>query len=377
MLRNALAPRRLAAGVAAALALALSPALAQSAQGGDAARYLLVTGTGSGNISVLRVDDNGALTRVPGAPFAADTGSLTLEITPDGRRVYVGHVVSGSIIGYELGVDGSLHEIAGSRMDFGVPVIGVTITPDGSRLFATVGALTTEVRSFEITAPGVLVPTGAPATPVPGTSGLSLPQVTPDGRNLIVSTFIGATVTSYAIHADASLTQVGATMATGVRPALPAVTPNGRYLYLSNEGDNTLSGYAIAPDGSLSNAPGSPYPTGGTPHGSAITSDGTRMYVPASTGGEVDGFRIGADGALTPLPGSPYKTPDGTMPGRLVLSPDEDELFVIDTLTVSGTARVHTYTVAADGGVAPSGLPAADTGVVFHDGPSAHLTPAR
>ncbi|MFC9471927.1 lactonase family protein [Nocardia sp. NPDC056952] len=376
MLRNAFTPQRVAVGVAAALALSLSPSLAHAAPG-DAPRYLLVTGTGSSNISVLRVDDNGALTKVPGAPFASDTGSLTLEITPDGRRAYAGHVVSGSIIGYDLGADGSLHEIAGTRIDFGAPVIGVTITPDGSRLFATVGSLTTEVRSFDITASGVLVPTGAPTTAVPGMSGLSLPQVTPDGRNLIVSTFIGATVTSYAIGADASLTQVGATMATGERPALPAVTPNGRYLYISNEGSNTLSGYVIAADGSLSNAPGSPYPTGGTPHGSAITADGTRMYVPASAGGEVDGFHIGADGALTPLPGSPYKTPDGAMPGRLVLSPDEDELFVIDSLTVSGSAWVHTYTVAADGSVAPSGLPAADTGVVFHDGPSAHLTPAR
>ncbi|MFF2392463.1 lactonase family protein [Nocardia sp. NPDC058114] len=376
MLRNAFTPHRVAVGVAAALALSLSPSLAHAAPG-DAPRYLLVTGTGSSNISVLRVDDNGSLTKVAGAPFASDTGSLTLEITPDGRRAYAGHVVSGSIIGYDLGADGSLHEITGTRIDFGAPVIGVTITPDGSRLFATVGSLTTEVRSFDITASGVLVPTGAPATAVPGMSGLSLPQVTPDGRNLIVSTFIGATVTSYAIGADASLTQVGATMATGERPALPAVTPNGRYLYISNEGSNTLSGYVIAADGSLSNAPGSPYPTGGTPHGSAITADGTRMYVPASAGGEVDGFHIGADGALTPLPGSPYKTPDGAMPGRLVLSPDEDELFVIDSLTVSGSARVHTYTVAADGSVAPSGLPAADTGVVFHDGPSAHLTPAR
>lgn len=377
MLRNTVRHRRrVAVAAASALALSLSPAFGHAAPD-PAPRYLLVTGTGSSNISVLRVDDNGALTRVPGAPFAAETGSLTLEITPDGRRVYVGHVISGSIIAYDLGADGTLREIAGSRMDFGAPVIGVTITPDGSRLFATVGTLTTEVRSFDITASGVLAPTGAPATPVPGMSGLSLPQVTPDGRNLIVSTFIGASVSSYAIGPGATLTKVGATMPTGERPALPAITPNGRYLYISNEGSATLSGYVIAADGSLSNAPGSPYPSHGTPHGSAITADGTRMYVPASTGGVVDGYRIGADGALTPLPGSPYKTPDGAMPGRLVLSADENELFVIDTLTTQGSARVHTYTVAGDGSVAPSGLPAADTGVVFHDGPSAHLTPAR
>lgn len=376
MLRNAFTPRRVAAGVAAALALSLSPALAHSAPA-DAPRYLLVTGSGSSSIGVLRVDDNGALTPVPGSPFAGDNGSITLEITPDGRRAYAGHVVSGSIVGFDLGADGSLHQIAGSRIDFGAPVIGVTITPDGSRLFATVGTLSTEVRSFDITASGVLVPTGAPATPVPGMSGLSLPQVTPDGRHLVVTTFTGGTVTSYAINSDASLTQSGPTMATGELPALPAITPNGRYLYVSNEGSATLSGYVIAPDGSLSEAPGSPYPTGDTPHGAAITSDGKHMYVPASRSGQVEGFRIGADGALSPLPGAPYPTPEGTITGRVVLSPDEDELWVIDALTVNGTARVHSYNVAADGSIAPSGLPAADTGVVFHDGPSAHLTPAR
>ncbi|MCP2288821.1 lactonase family protein [Nocardia amikacinitolerans] len=367
--------RRVLLTLSAALALSWLPTLAHAAPAEDAPRYLLVGGTGSSNISVLRVAGDGGLSQVPGSPFGSDTGSLTLELTPDGHRVYTGHVVSGSIIGYDLGADGSLHEIAGSRIDFGEPVIGVTITPDGRRLFATVGGVVTEVRSFDITAAGLLVPTGAPATRVEGVSALSLPVLTPDARTLFVSSFVAGTVAAFAVGADASLSPLGAPLATGERPALPAVTPDGRFLYISNEGTNNVSGYAIAPDGSLSPAPGSPYPTGGTPHGTAITADSRRLYLPASTGGEVDGFAIGADGALTALPGSPYPAPPGTLPGRVVLGPAERQLYVIDTLTVRGASRVHIYDIAADGSIAASGLPAADTGVIFHDGPSAYLTP--
>ncbi|MGW5570334.1 lactonase family protein [Nocardia thailandica] len=367
--------RRVVLALSAALALSWLPVTTHAAPTADAARYLLVAGAGSSNIGVLRVSPDGGLSPVAGAPFASGTGSLTLEITPDGRRVYSGHVVSGAIIAYDLGSDGSLHEIAGSRLDFGEPVIGVTITPDGRRLFATIGGLANEVRSFDITASGLLVPTGAAPTRVDGVSALSLPVLTPDGRTLFVSSFVAGTVAAYAVGADASLTALGVPLATGERPALPAVTPDGRFLYISNEGTNDVSGYAIAADGRLSPAPGSPYATGGTPHGTAITADSRRLYLPASAGGVVEGFAINADGSLAPLPGSPYPTPSGALPGRVVLGPGERQLYVVDTLTAQGTARVHTYDIAADGSITASGAPAADTGVIFHDGPSAYLTP--
>ncbi|MGV9724783.1 lactonase family protein [Nocardia beijingensis] len=367
--------RRVVLALSAALALSWLPTLAHADPASEMPRYLLVAGTGSSNIGVLRVAADGGLSQVPGAPFASDTGSLTLEITPDGRRVYTGHVVSGSIIGYDLGADGSLREIAGSRKAFGEPVIGVTITPDGRRLFATIGGVANEVRSFDITADGLLVPTGAPPTRVEGMSALSLPVLTPDARTLFVSSFVAGTVAAFSIGPDASLSPLGAPLATGERPALPTVTPDGRFLYISNEGTDNVSGYVIARDGRLSPAPGSPYPTGGTPHGTAITADSRRIYLPASGGGEIDGFGIGADGALRALPGSPYPAPAGALPGRVVLGPGERQLYVIDTLTVQGSARVHTYDIDAGGGITASGRPSADTGVIFHDGPSAYLTP--
>lgn len=369
--------RRAVLALSAALALSWLPTAAHAAPAAEAPRYLLVAGAGSSNIGVLRVAPDGGLTPVAGSPFASGTGSLTLEITPDGRRVYTGHVVSGAIIGYDLAADGTLREIAGSRIDFGEPVIGVTITPDGRRLFVTVGGVANEVRSYDITATGVLVPTGAEPTRVEGMSALSLPVLTPDARTLFVSSFVAGTVAAFAVGADASLTPLGTPLATGERPALPTVTPEGRFLYISNEGTNDVSGYVIAADGRLSPAPGSPYATGGTPHGTAITADSRRLYLPASTGGQVEGFAIGADGALTALPGSPYPTPAGALPGRVVLAPGERQLYVVDTLTTQGSARVHTYDIAPDGGLTASALPAADTGVIFHDGPSAYLTPQQ
>ncbi|MEV6257945.1 hypothetical protein ACIHAX_30515 [Nocardia sp. NPDC051929] len=49
-------------------------------------------------------------------------------------------------------------------------------------------------------------------------------------------------------------------------------------------------------------------------------------------------------------------------------------MFLIDALTVHGTTQVHSYTVAADGSLAPSGVPVTDTGLVFSDGPDTVLT---
>ncbi|WP_158675767.1 lactonase family protein [Nocardia stercoris] len=335
-------------------------------------RFLVIGGTGSSNVAVLGVDPAGQLSTVAGSPFASGTGALSVAVTPDSRNVYVAQTVSGAISGYWLGTDGKLTP-NGVQLDFGQPVVGIVISPDGTRLFATVGGLTDEIRSYRIGPTGALTPTGAAPVQIPGLSALTLPAFSPDGRFMFVASYLEGQVYSYAVGTDANLTPVGGPQPAGAMPTLPAVTPDGKFLYVSNETSGDLSGYAIGADGSLTPTPGSRYSTALEPHGAQFTPDGKRLYVPAAGGGVINGFSINADGSLTPLPGAPYPAAAGALVGRVILDPEAKSAFVIDALTLHGTSQVHSYSIAADGSLTPSGQ-TVDTGVTFSDGPSGVLT---
>ncbi|MFA3877818.1 beta-propeller fold lactonase family protein [Streptomyces sp. MMCC 100] len=348
---------------------------AASASGSVPGRFLLVGGTGTGNIGVFGVAGDGTLSKAPGSPFAGDTG-FAIVVSPDGKRAYVASLSKKSVKGYAIGADGALTEIPGAYAEYDAAVVGVAFSPDGSRLFATVGGEESgTVQTLAVGSTGALTKTGAPAT-IPGTSFLSQPVVSADGRFVYATSFTSNTVTAFRIGADGSPTRIGEPLATGKGPALPNITPDGRFLYATNEQGANTSGYAIAEDGTLTPTPGSPYATGDLPHGGAVTPDSKRMYLPEAGSNKIAGFSIAGDGALTPLSGSPYPGPAFSMPGRVVHSPDAKRLFLIDVLQLGLSARVHTYDVdETDGRVAPTGQRAVDSGVFFADGPSSVITP--
>ncbi|MGW5515171.1 lactonase family protein [Nocardia africana] len=325
--------------------------------------YLLVGGTGSSNLAVLR--ETGGHLSDTGPTVPIETGILSVAVTPNNRYVYVAHTVSGTLQGFRVHPDGSFEPLAGARLDPGQPVVGAVVSPDGRWLFATVGSVTNEVRTYAIAPSGALTPV-ASAT-IPGaTSGLSIPTVSPDGRFLFAPSFIGATMDSFAIGDDGHLTPAGPQVLTGDRPALPSVTPNGKFLYITNEGTNDVSAYSISPTGALT--PIGRFATKGTPHGMAITPDSKYLYLPQTAGMGVSGFAILDNGELAPLSGADAPSQPGHFPGRVVLSPDAKRLYVIDTLTTAGTEKVFTYWVLANGALEPTGEPPVETGVVFSDG---------
>ncbi|MBF6245684.1 beta-propeller fold lactonase family protein [Nocardia elegans] len=339
--------------------------------------FLVIAGAASSNIEVLRVEDAGALSTVPGSPFPTGTGALSLTATPDGNTVYVAHTVSGTISGFHLGADGKLTPVPGAQLDLGAPAVGFVVSPDGSRLFATIGGAVNEVRSYDIAPSGALTPTGAPPTQLPGLSALTMPTLSPDGRFLFTASWINLTVSSYAVQPDASLRPVAGPIFAGLQPTLQSVTPDGRFLYVSNEASDGIAGFAIGPDGQLTPTPGSPYRAGVLPHGPAITADSKRLYIATAMSDSIGGLSIGDNGVLTPLPGSPYPAPAATLPGRVVLDEAAHRVFLIDALTAHGTTQVHSYSIAANGSLAPTGNPPIDTGLLFSDGPDATLVTQR
>ncbi len=337
-------------------------------------RFLVTAGTASMGISVLRVAEDGTLTTVPGSPFPTGFGILSLVVAPDGRTVYVPHAGDFGVSGYRLDDNGALHPIPGADITVGGPPTAAALSPDGTQLFVVVGGAPGHVESFTVTSSGALTATGAPTVPVDGFSAVGMARVDPSGRFLRVVTYLGNTMSDYAIAPDATLTPLGAT-AVEFGPVAPGFTPDGRFLYVSNEFGFDLSGFAVGENGQLTPTPGSPYPTHGVPHGAVPTADGKRLYVPNAMGTSITGFDVHDDGRLTELPGSPYAGPGGTLPGQVALHPDGRTLYLVDVLTAQVTTRVHTYTIGPDGSLAPSGRPSVDTGVIMSDGPVVALTP--
>lgn len=372
MFRTTRHSRRAAAGFAAAFLLASAGWLNAPVSGADpGARFLVIGGAGSSNISVLGLDRAGTLSTVPGSPFTAATGALSVVVTPDGRKVYTANTVSGTVEGFTLAANGTLTAIPGAHLDLGGPGVGVLPSPDGRTLFVTTGSVTNEIRSYRIADSGALSPIAAAPARIPGVSGLSMPAITPDGRFLFTAGWLEATVFSFSIGPDGSLTQVDSA-AAGLMSTIPGVTPDGRFLYTSNEAQGDISAFAIGADGHLNPVPGSPFRTGmmPLPHGAMFTADSKRMYMAESMAGGIAGFSIADNGALTPLPGSPYPAQAGTLPGRVLIDGVSQRVFLIDALTVAGTSRVHTYAMAADGHLTETGQ-TVDTGLIFSDGPSA------
>ncbi|PWV68990.1 lactonase family protein [Nocardia neocaledoniensis] len=337
-------------------------------------RFLVVAGTASMGIGVLRVADDGTVSNVPNSPFPTGFGVLSLVLAPDGRTVYVPHAGDFGVTGYRLDDTGTLHPVPGADITVGGPPTAAALSPDGTQLFVVVGGAPGHVESYAVAPSGALTPTGAPTVPVDGFSAVGMARVDPGGRFLRVVTYLGDTMSNYAIEPDGTMTPLGAT-AVKLGPVAPGFSPDGRFLYVSNEFGFDLSGFAIDADGALTPTPGSPYPTHGVPHGAVTTADGARLYVPNAMGQSIAGFAVGADGRLTELPGSPYAAPAATLPGQVTLHPDGQTLYLVDVLTAQVTSRVHPYTIRGDGSLTPSGHPSVDTGVVMSDGPVVAITP--
>ncbi|MEV0336580.1 beta-propeller fold lactonase family protein [Nocardia sp. NPDC050717] len=361
------------AAVAVATALLSAAGMSTAAAGPvEDPQFLLVGGTVSGDVTVLRVEPSGGLTKVSQTPVGLGVMSLTLA--PNGRHVYVSQAGEQRVTGYQIDYAGALRPIPGGAVEIGggVPITSA-LSADGSLLFVAVGGVPGHVRTYAVDPSGALTQTASIS--VPGFSTIPMIRVDPDGRFLRFVSPFDSLISSFSIGPDGELTSIGAPVSGGALPVNPGYTPDSRFVYVSNELGGNISGYSIGPDGHLTPTPGSPYASALMPHGTVVTADGARVYVPVVAGGGVAGYSIGADGALAALPGSPYPAPPGSGPGTLVLSDDERHVYAADVLTTGITTRVHTYDVRPDGTLTLSTLPSVDTGTVLGDGPIMALTP--
>ncbi|HEU5158142.1 MAG TPA: beta-propeller fold lactonase family protein [Streptosporangiaceae bacterium] len=231
---------------------------------------LYVTNLLSGTLSAFVVNADGTPTRL-GAPVR-DTvaNSRGLAVSADGRFLFVGHgfpdsSVTPVVTTFAIGRDGSLRAV-GRPAAAGGGGTGMEVSPDGRFLYVT-STSTDAIFGYRIDPAGGLHP--LPRSPFPVADFPEGSAMTADGRHLYVTSpgpdpaHPGDAVSAFTVGADGALTPVaGSPFAAGGRPVGLVATPDG-HLYVANFDASTISAFAIARTGALREIPGSPVPSGG------------------------------------------------------------------------------------------------------------------
>jgi hypothetical protein len=314
-----------AAGAGTGSGLASQGAIQFSADG----RYVLAVDAGSNQISVLRVDRNGALSLVPGGVVSSG-GTLPDSIAVHGSLVYVANSGNGgsNYTGFRL-FGGHLFRIPGSTVTLaGNAAPGdILFNGTGTKLVGTeVGP--SVIDSFTVGFGGRL--TAAPGSPFKaqglGPFGSEFRPANPGQLFISNAHNVGAgtgTISAFTDSRNGTLSPVAGSPFPDQQtaPCWVEISHDGRFLFTVNTGSGTISRYQIAPGGTLTLLGSTPVgATGGV--GAVdprLSPDGRYLYINESKIGAVGAFAV-TGGTLAELPASPVKLPAGATPAGIVVS---------------------------------------------------------
>ncbi|MEA2220897.1 MAG: hypothetical protein QOJ35_3523 [Solirubrobacteraceae bacterium] len=178
-------------------------AVAFSPDGG----LLATANQGANSVSMFTVTD-GALTEVPGSPYAVGSGEESVAFSPDGKRLAVANTTIDSVTVFTLTADGQLSDPRSGTTDPAPAwVAWGPLRPDGTMLLATANRDGNTTSLFLVTPSGSLAPVGEP-TPADNPRKVAF---SPDGT-LLATDNRGAsnTVSVYPLAAPALDTAIAA-----------------------------------------------------------------------------------------------------------------------------------------------------------------------
>jgi 6-phosphogluconolactonase len=287
-----------------------------------------------------------------------DTGIGGTNFVYTNNEVVDGNTISA----FAVAANGVLTEISGSPFPTGGTGSGggfiatnrIIINVVGNFLYVSNSA-SNDVSAFSINpATGALTP--VPGSPFPtgrsGGSGISL-AVTPDGQFLMAGNGGSHNITVFSIAPDGALTPIpGSPFHVDTEPDGMKVSPDGHFLAVAlpyfQKGAGAVAMFSIAANGRLTSIAGSPFLDGGTGNAAGIDMNCANNRLFAGEAGDqtiVDVFSIAANGALTPLPDSPFGFGRGHNSNVVLLSPDDQWLFVSN----QDSHSVTVFDVAPDG----------------------------
>ncbi|WP_067650455.1 lactonase family protein [Nocardia harenae] len=117
----------------------------------------------TGSVSVYSIGASGALTEVPGSPYASGTIAHGVTFSPDSTRAYIPHAVSNTIAGFSIAPDGRLTPLPGSPYDgefLSAPGRALT-SRDGKRVYvvevaSVSGGGSSRLRTYDVLPDGAL-----------------------------------------------------------------------------------------------------------------------------------------------------------------------------------------------------------------------------
>lgn len=252
---------------------------------------------------------SGELVTIPGSPFTAGVGPVSILAHPSKKFVYVANSGEGTISLFRVDTRaGALVEIT-PRTATGIQPSALAVDSGGAFLFAgNFGSNNISVYSIN-SGNGAL----APVTSVPAQSPNVLKVV---GSVLYAANANASTVSAYSIGSGGVLSPVpGSPFSTGQSPSSITADPSGKFLYVTNLLAGTFSGFTInSSSGALTSMAGSPYTQGTRPIAAATDLAGKYLYVADLAANEIFGYSIDANtGVPTQLTGSPFKGGSGPL----------------------------------------------------------------
>jgi 6-phosphogluconolactonase len=270
-------------------------------------RWLFAVNPGSNDISVFAVEEEG-LTLVDKAP---SNGLQPISLTYAHNLLYVlnaGGAVGGSdaISGFTVDEDGALTAIPGSTL----PLSGDATGPAQIQFNSDGDVLVVTEKGTDLIDTYTVDSAGNPSGPnVQYSSG-----VTPFGfafgkrDELFVSEAAGgaqglSSVSSYVLDDNGLLSVIDPSVGTTETAACwVVVSSDGRYAYTTNAGSGTVSGYRIGFDGSLKlldrNGRTGRTGRGSGPIDMSLSNDGRNLYTLNSGNASISVFRVKRYGDL-------------------------------------------------------------------------------
>lgn len=261
---------------------------------------LYVVNAGSNSVSVFAVRGSELSLR----QVVASGGSFPVSVAVHGDVAYVLNALDGaSIQGYYV-IGDRLIPLPGSTRKLGLDPTQVTFTqtpgqvafsPDGSQLLVTTKANGNNIDVFGINRFGF--PSAHPTvTNVPG--GVPFAIAYDPRGNVDVAMAGTASVTTYRLNRNGTLTQLAATVPTS-QAGTCWVVSDGRLLFTTNPGSASVTSLTAAGNGQVTVTGSTPTDAGTVDP--AVSADGRYLYVETGAAGIVDEYSVHANGGLTKI----------------------------------------------------------------------------
>jgi 6-phosphogluconolactonase (cycloisomerase 2 family) len=185
----------------------------------------------NGYVFGFQVGSNGALTALPGSPYAAGTHPSAIASSPKGSNVYVTDFAHADVLGYSIASTGALTPVSGSPFPAGNQPTAIVLDPAYPFAYV-VNSLDATVEAYSITN-GALTFLGGSSSPVTYTTGTQPMAIGIDPstqRFIFTANFLSNTVSGFALSPSAGTlveTQFSPFASNDFPTAVAAIPHNG------------------------------------------------------------------------------------------------------------------------------------------------------